>query len=589
MLTAQELESAALKNPLIYGMSYIDLLQDRKWDMGSRLWQEDIYKAVNPYYIEKNPVGQPRRLVVMKSTQCGLSTAGLVKMFHFADMWNVRVMYTLPRRPDVADFVGTRIDPMIKASPRLLSKLGQPDSTRAKRIGNSFIFFMELSVEPRMMPADALYVDEVDLSDPVFMGTAQNRLDASHWKLNYFFSTPTLPNYGIHGLYLASDRREWLVKCKHCGKEQVLDWDKNLKILGVESAPKKVFYGCQACSEEFTTEDIQTSGRWVAEQPSISEETAGFHVSQLMTHTAPALWVAFKDPQTSLVEFYRKRLGKPLEISGGVLTRADIIENSFFVPHEIETEHDGVSDYYMGVDQGNELQLIVAKIRPGDGLERCLIVHIEVVPFEKGFDRVGELMEQFQIKNAVLDANPNRHTANQLSKDFYGRLSIADYVDAKERVKRREDDKKVTVGVVLGRTLSFDSLYDSIFKGYWQLPGNANAMYPMVDKLIQQTVALRRDVIEEKGRDGIRSIGVWRALGPDHFAHALVYLKTAIELDKLKKRYRIKVIGEGDNTESVDEKEGDVGDLAIAHEPLIKNPSNNISSDKPKRSRIRFF
>lgn len=585
-INPSELESAALKNPLIYGISYVDLLQNRKWEVDTRIWQEEIYRAVNPYYIEKNPVGQARRFTVMKSTQCGLSTAGLVKMFHFADLWNVRLIYTLPRRQDVTDFVGTRIDPMIRASKRLTSKLGQPDSTRAKKIGNSYIFFMELSVEPRMMPADALYVDEVDLSDPKYMATAQNRLDASKWKLNYFFSTPSLPNYGIHGLYLNSDQRQWMVKCPHCGHDQVLDWDKNLRYIGLESNPKKVFYGCQACDKELSMQDIQLLGRWVAAKPALSEESIGFHVSQLMTHSAANLWSAFHDPQTNRIEFYRKRLGKPLEIGGGVLERQDILKNCFHKYHSTEEKYDGKSTYYMGVDQGNELQLVVGKISPNNN--HMQIVHIEVVPFEEGFDKIGKLMERYNVKTAVLDADPNRHSALAVARRFPAKILVADYMSAKERISIKKNDDGIENRVILGRTLSFDHLYDTIFKGFFSLPGHPDSMLPEVDKLIQQVVSIRRDVIEENKRDGKKSIGVWRALGPDHFAHALVYLKTAYDIEHTGAKFRFKVLNVDEDVEEEDfddelEEEGEV---------YKYNPDGNSSDEdveKPRKARIRII
>ena len=589
-LNLSELESAALKNPLVYGISYIDLLQSREWEVDTRKWQEEIYQSVNPYEIEKNPVGQARRFTVMKSTQCGLSTAGAVKMFHFADLWNVRLIYTLPRKQDVTDFVGTRIDPMIVASKRLSSKLGQPDSTRAKRIGNSYVFFMELSVEPRMMPADALYVDEVDLSDPDYMATAQNRLDASKWKLNYFFSTPTLPNYGIHGLYLNSDQKEWMVKCPHCGKDQVLDWDQNIRYTGLESNPTKVFYGCVACDREISMQDIQESGRWVAGKPALTSESIGFHVSQLMTHSAPALWMYFHDPNTTRLEFYRKRLGKPLEIGGGVIERQDILQNCFHEYHSAEDHWDGESDYYMGVDQGNELQLVIGKVGPKS--PRMKIVHIEVVPFEKGFDRIGELINKYNIKTTVLDADPNRHSALKVTKDFPGKVIVADYANAKERISKKKNESDIIDRVVLGRTLSFDHLYDTIFKGFFSLPGHPDSMLREVDKLIQQVIILRRDVLEEKGKDGKRQVGVWRALGPDHFAHALVYLKTAYDISNLNRGFRALIVGEREDEESGADDEIDTEKVySFTHTDSSEDSEGGeeVINVSPKKTRIRFI
>jgi hypothetical protein len=128
-----ELASLTRRDPLAYGITYLDLLENRQWEVDSRAWATEIYKAVNPWSIELYPE-QAHRLVVEKSTQAGISTMAITKMFHFATGWPVRIFYTLPRQQDVLDFVSTRVDPMIQASSFLLDKLGDPQSTHAKRI-----------------------------------------------------------------------------------------------------------------------------------------------------------------------------------------------------------------------------------------------------------------------------------------------------------------------------------------------------------------------------------------------------------------------------------------------------------------------
>lgn len=251
-----ELENAALKDILCYGITYIDLLKKRKWAVNTRPWIIEMYRVVNPYYIEKDPAGRPRCMVVIKSTQCGLSTMGLVRLFHFSDFWPTSTFYMLPRQLDVLDFVGTRIDPMIQASPRLLKLLGIPDSTHAKRIGDSFIYFHEASVEPRMVAADAIMADEVDLCDQDNVAAAKNRLDASDWKLEYYYSTPTIPNYGVHAIYEHSDMRHWVIRCSTCNTDQVMDWNENMRVLGPANNPRKIFYGCKSCDREIDHETI---------------------------------------------------------------------------------------------------------------------------------------------------------------------------------------------------------------------------------------------------------------------------------------------------------------------------------------------
>lgn len=548
----KKLMSLTRRDPLAFGITFVDLLDGKKWEVDTRTWIKEIYASVNPWEIEKNPIGLARHMSIMKSTQCGMSTMAMTKMLHFALNWPSRTMYTLPRQMDVLDFTTTRLDPMIKASPYFSDKLGAPDSAHAKQLGDSYLYIMEMSVEPRMLPGDALFIDEVDLSDPINMSTVLNRLDASKWKLNYFFSTPTLPNYGIHNRFLNSDRREWMVKCPKCNHQQVLDWDENLRLIGPHQNPTEVYFGCVKCNHALTLPVIQ-QGQWVAEIPDLSDDHIGFHVSQLMTHTAAELYKAYRDPQTLLVEFYRKRLGKPYEIGGGSIDRDDLLVTCFDEPYEPELGWDGISSYYMGVDQGNELQVLIAKILPDTN--RPKIVHIELVPMEEGFDRVAQLIDLFHIKRTIIDGNPNRHEAVKLVNRFPSRVLVADYIEQKNIFTSKKGlGKNFLTNVTLNRTASFDSLIDSIKKSGWALPGTPPKLSPEVEILIDQSTAIKRDTEKRRTPSGEIEVGVWRSVRPDHLAHSWVYLHTAVQVDR-GRRTRIAIIGKKkeEEEEQVDE------------------------------------
>jgi hypothetical protein len=398
---------------------------------------------------------------------------------------------------------------------------------------------MELNVEPRMMPADALFVDEVDLSNPDNMSTALNRLDASRWKLATYLSTPTVPNYGIHGLYETSDKRQWLVKCPKCNYEQPLDWELNLRIEGARNKPSKVFYGCVKCNAEITVPHIQT-GRWVAEYPDLSREVAGFHVHQMLTTPAEELYAHFRDPQQKLVEFYRKRLGKPYEIGSGSVTREDFLVTCFDTPYDEEYVHDNESTYYLGADQGNEIQVVIAKKEKDS--KRKKVVHVELIPLQAGFDRLAQLMNLYKIRRAVVDGSPNRHSAINLIDKFPGRLLVADYIEQKEVWKvKKAYDKDFFSAVNINRTSGFDSIMESIKEGEWALPGNPPTLAPDMELLIDHVTALKRDIETRRTQAGDVQVGVYRRLRADHLAHAMLYLNTAMEIDDGRKS-RVAVI-----------------------------------------------
>lgn len=541
--TKLKLSALGLRDPLSWGIMHFDLLDGKQWEVNSRRWMIELYQVCNPYEIEKNSVGTARRAVITKSTQAGVSTAAMVKALHFAVNWPVRVGFTLPRQQDLYDLVSTRFDPSIQASPYLRSKIGQPNSAHVKRIGESYVYFLEMSVEPRSIPIDSLFIDEVDLSNSDNLATLLNRLDASRWKMAMYLSTPTVPNYGVHGLYLSSDMREWLVKCPKCNHEQHIDWDENLRVVGAKNNPDRVFYGCVQCDAEITVQHIQT-GRWVAQHPDRSSDMVGYHVHQMLTTPANDLYKILRDPQTKLVEFYRKRLGKPYEIGGGSIERDDILSSCFDLPYEPEPGHDGKSIYYIGADQGNELQVLVAKIERDT--RRPKIVHIEIIPVTDGFSRLSQLIQLYRARKTVVDGNPNRHEAIKLVKQFPGRVLMADYIEQQKESfivkKGMKEFPEVFTNVTINRTTGFDELTTSIRDGEWQLPGEPPRLSPDVELLIDHVTAIKRDIETRRTNSGETQVAVWRTLRADHLAHAWVYLKTAINAEQ-RRNLKVAVVG----------------------------------------------
>jgi hypothetical protein len=524
---------------------YVDLLEDKQWELSNRQWVVDIYQAVNPWLIEKYPIGQARRMSIIKSTQSGISTMAIVKCLHFLTNWNARAMYTLPRLADTQDFTTTRLDPILTNSEYLKSKLGSPNSMHAKKIGNSYIYIAEMSVEARMLPIDSLYVDEVDLSNMDNISTVINRMDASRWKLSTFLSTPTIANFGIHSLYQDSDMREWLVKCPSCNTEQPLEWDNNLRITGPANKPTKVFFGCMSCNTELT-EEVISQGRWVPSRPDASSDHIGFHVSQMMTTPADVLYKIFRDPQTKLVEFYRKRLGMPYEVGGGSLERDDILVACFDEPYEPEPAWDGRSTYYLGADQGNEIQVVVCKIEKDS--RRKKVVHVEMIPMAKGFSRLEQLMNVYHVRRGVGDANPNRHGMVALMEKFPGRFLVADYAEQRETWKaRKSNGKNHLTNVAINRTSGLDGLMESIREGEWSFPGTPPRLPVETELLIDQVTAVKRDQEMRRTQSGEVQVAVWRKLRADHLAHSMLYMKTAIDIDK-GKTSRVAVVNlEDDN------------------------------------------
>lgn len=525
----ERLAALGKKDILAFAMSHVDLLDDKKWELSTRAWLPQVFNDINPYVIEKNPEFYPSRtLAIIKSTQAGITTLAISRALHFLTQWVGRGAYMLPRWRDLVDFSTTRLEPTIQKSPYLLEKkAAYPDNASVKAFTNgSFLFFMEGTVEPRSMPIDNLFIDEVDLCAPEHVGTAINRMDASKWKLLTYLSTPTLPNTGIDAIFQTSNQNEWTVRCD-CGHWQIPDWEKHLRVVGAPDNPDQVYLACEKCERELTVQDMQ-KGEWIPQFPSRSSVAVGYHIHQMLTTPARELYSHFRDPNQSLAEFYRKRLGKTYTMAGGSITRDDILTSCFLEPYEPEPVHVGESGdtYVLGADQGNKLHVVIGKIPKGKTSVK--IVWAETIGLDDGFARLTQLIKLFKVKRGVVDRNPNAHEVNKLVKAFPGRILASDYNEDPKMWELKRDEKKNPIAVGINRTMAFDDLLESLKGGKISMFGTPPRLHQEVEALIDHVTSIKKDEEVRKTSGGEKKVYVYRKLrSADHYAHAMSYMNIA--------------------------------------------------------------
>lgn len=120
---------------------------------------------------------------------------------------------------------------------------------------------------------------------PLAEQSALQSMESSKYKMLRRWSTPTTEGYGIHKLFMESDQRRWVHTCPHCGYEQIMDYNKNIKQVndsGVDTIGKVVLPGtfqfvCQKCGKPL---DRWYDGKWVATHPGSGRRT-GFAISQM--------------------------------------------------------------------------------------------------------------------------------------------------------------------------------------------------------------------------------------------------------------------------------------------------------------------
>ena len=498
------LEDYIEKSTLIWAVQNIRLPKGAPWEFNDRQWQLKIMDDPS------------KEIVCRKPTQIGMSTVFITKMLHFADTHQCRAVVTLPRQDDVYDMVNSRLSEIISESPYILDKMTGVDNVRMKKFGKSWIHFIEMSVPPRMMDVDWMVNDEVDLSNSEHLQQVISRMDASKFGYHHRISTPTIDDYGIDKLYKLSDQKQWIVTCGYCSHEQMLDWDKNVAHKNGET-----WYKCARCGNKLHPQDIR-EGHWIATENTHSS-ISGYQINQLMcTYIDPnKLWTQYKT--MSQKNFYNFRLGLPFTPTSGGFSKDVIHKNCFSEGYEKEETDDKHSVYVLGCDQGDILHVSVGKL-VDNYIE---IVYLDEVPFSLGFEEINRLITRYNVKYAIIDGLPNHHPAQKLVDTTRIKAAVAYFSGIDTIYRYKEDENKITIN----KTDAYDLLLDYVTSSRLQFYSSLERIDDDVDKAITHICNMRRDIEEQETRiGGTRTFHVWKNIGPDHFADAVVYMLIAADL-----------------------------------------------------------
>jgi len=445
-----------------------------------------------------------QEIVIQKSAQTGLTTYGVNKTLHFCDTNNVAVIYTFPTSSDVSEFSRARVNPIIKGTEYLRSRIDDIDSVELKQFGGSFIYFRGTWSERQAIsvPADMLVHDEIDRSKLAVISTYRERLSHSKFRKILKLSNPSIPEHGISAAYSRSDMKKWFVTCPECEKEQILKWPDSIK-MGVPYRDD-IYYRCLFCSARFNN-DVRRLGEWKVTNP--GSRLSGYHVSQLMV-----TWISAEEIVKKFVDerwkqtFFNFVLGEPYAGENIPLRRTDLLEciqNS----HSMEE----IGRYtYMGVDQGDDIHVTIWK---KEGTRKRLIYATIVDDFSK----LANLMDKFHVISCVIDALPNKHSARDFAKQFPGKVWLCYYSDSqKKNIVWTEDEETGEYRVVVHRTENFD-LLSSEYKC-------KDIILPKLTKILETFIAHHTALVKEKVEkpDGTYTF-VYSSTGDDHFAHSANY------------------------------------------------------------------
>ena len=497
------MDNESLKNQAASVLAWIR--DNRIVGENGQLIEFDNHKFLALPYADLTP-----KQAIRKSAQVGWSTLAILKAFHLAKFAGTNIIYTLPTKAVVKDFVQPKVNPLIEKNEVIKRALGQTDSITLKKVGDRFIYFRSSWEEASaiMISADIIVSDELDRSKPRTIATYASRLGASEFGWFWKFSNPSYPGFGVDEEWLKSDQKHWFVKCPHCGHYTYFDWldpgELNQKHIHYVDLIKEQ-YSCGKC-DKLIDDESRKNGRWIKKH--MNREISGYWVCQMI-----APWVSAKkiideyyNNKGNTAYFYNFVLGKPYQEKDLSVDRQTIID--CVVPTRNRKQSVGI-----GVDNG--------------------VVKTYVIGNDQGIFEMGETNDWEDIErmrnryNAymVIDANPYPTHPKKLTKKYPGKIYIHYYQsDRKAMEVTRWGVKEKRRVVVSDRTKLIDMVVDEL--------NNQEIIFNMTESRLEDYIVHWKNMYRVVEVDSLGVMkGSWKTPEgkPDHYAHSTCLWHVAME------------------------------------------------------------
>lgn len=293
-------------------------------------------------------------IVCIKSAQIGFSVYAILKSFHELIFERRNVLYALPTRNVVQDFVIPKVNPLGASNPALAKHIGQ-ESVSLKRVGDRFIFFKGGSErEAISVSTDTLVIDEYDkMPDMSVVTMFDSRLNFAKDPRRRRFSNPTSVGFGVDSLWQTSNMFHWMVKCHLCNHEWFVDYNRSSDKTHYVDKQRAAFV-CGKCERPLSDLD-RRAGRWIAKYQDRTRH--GYWVSQMIAPWVTAKRIIEQEEEMTAEVFHSMVLGKAYTPSDLIVSRENILRAC--VPSLIPRV--GVA---MGVDQkASEMEWVAGTSR----------------------------------------------------------------------------------------------------------------------------------------------------------------------------------------------------------------------------------
>lgn len=457
-----------------------------------------------------------REIVVMKSTQVGVSAwASRWAMYH-SDVHRRTGLYVFPTQDQVRDFSAARIKPAIDASEYLRGRQRNtdPSSKGLIGLGGGMVYFRGSQERRNLDSVDADYVvlDEYDMLAQENIPDAERRVSGPRSAgLIRRVGVPTVPGSGIAQLYEVSDRRQWHVKCEACNEWQTIDFFENVDQV-------RMIRVCCRCTKPLD----MGKGEWVAEHP--DRDTRGYHVTRLIAPSASIERIVkaskLRAPYEKQV-FFNKDLGLAYAPEEGRLSKEALAAaQSAGGGYTIALGYAGGGVVTMGVDVAStrNLNVRVSEHLPDGERKKALWIGEA-----ESFNDLGLLMERFGVNMCAIDHLPEGRLARAFAERFPGRVYLVSY----DGTPNPKDSNVIKVDEEMRharvrRVEAIDAMAEMLREQKNLLPMDLPEGY------VEQMQANVR--VASKDEMGKVTVAYRKVGGADDYAHAEVYDIVATEI-----------------------------------------------------------
>lgn len=479
---------------------------------------------------------------VMKGAQLGVTEVAINRAFYVLDILKRDVLYVLPTAINAGDFSKARFSTAVNNSPYLQTLFTDTNAVNLKQAGSSTLYIRGSKGDSNLksIAVSEMILDELDEMDQKQIWLALTRLDGQLRKCVWGISTPTIPNYGIHKMFLQGSQEHFVFKCPSCSRHIELRWPDNFELLGeslLDPRCSESYIKCNECKAKLEHRDkpvYLSDGFWKSSLDSPDMENRTHTINQLYSFTVnpKEIAVAFhrgQGDEQAAKEFFNSKVGIPWIGEGAQVTDTELDQavRGYHTDDVIVRPGGKKRIITLGVDQGKSNYFEVREFFiPGitndlNALADSRTLAVGKFP-EEDWRVIDELMHQWRILACVIDADPNHIEAMRFARKYPKFIYPCRYRSGKvaKEIGISTDDNDVST-LTVDRTAWLTATLGRYRLGKHELPRNIPLEYREHQKNLVRTYI--------KDDDGNLYSGYVQT-GQDHYAHAACYAEIALPL-----------------------------------------------------------